>query len=244
MAIRVREIMNREVFQARPADSVEQTLDGLLAMGITGAPVTDEKGRPLGVVSLRDLLTGKEGATAAERMTAPAVVVRADAPIADAASLIAHSGYRRLPVIDDEGRVIGMVSVLDVLRALLGLPAVHPSAFPHFDLQTGLSWSDDAPLAPENVDVAPEGPGCLALVYGGAGSPESVVWVESPNNVRTRLIDMLSLPQDSPELTRLLERRDHLRFRTASVADPELREKVKARLRARVHRMIGLKAER
>jgi CBS domain-containing protein len=243
MALRVGEIMNRELFHVRPTDTVERALDGLLAMGITGAPVTDAQGHPVGVVSLRDLAPGKEGTTAADRMTSPALVVRADASIADAGSLIAQSGYHRLPVVDEEGRAIGMISVLDVLRALLGLPAAHPGGFPHLDLQTGLRWSDDVPLTMEGVDAAPEGSGCLVLVYGGVGVPETLVWAEAPNNVRARLTDIFSLPQENPELARLLKKRERLRFRTASISDPDIREKVKQGLRARAHRMVGPSAE-
>jgi hypothetical protein len=64
------------------------------------------------------------------------------------------------------------------------------------------------------------------------GKPDFVVWAESANSVQTRLIDLVSLPQDNPELKRLLEDRQHLRFRATSVTDPKVREQVIERLKS------------
>jgi CBS domain-containing protein len=63
MSSRVREIMNRELFRVRPGDVPSDVLNGILALGITGAPVVDDAGRPLGMVSLRDLV-GRTGTRA------------------------------------------------------------------------------------------------------------------------------------------------------------------------------------
>ncbi len=231
MASMVKEIMNRELFSVRPADTAADALNGLLAFGIYGAPVMDSGQRPIGVVSLRDLVA-RQGPRVTDRMSSPAVVVRADARITDAARLIAETGYRRLVVIDDDSRAVGMLSAVDVIRGLVGLPVQHPAAFPHFDAETGLQWTDDAVLDTDRVEVAPDGPGLLLLIHSVPGAPDLVVWVESANNVQTRVLDLLSLPQDNPELNRLLAHRNHLRFRATSVTDPEVRERVSERLRS------------
>jgi len=128
------------------------------------------------------------------------------------------------PVVDGNGRAIGVVSLLDVTKGLLGLPVGHPPAFPHYDRETGLVWTDDMVLAAESAEAAPDGPGLLALVQGGAGSREAVVWVESCFNVRTRVFELLDVPQtDSPHLAGLLARRG-LRYRAASVPDQPTRK--------------------
>jgi len=232
MASIVKEIMNRELFSVRPTDTAANALNGLLALGIYGAPVLDSGQRPIGVVSLRDLVA-REGPTVTDRMSSPAVVVRSDARIFDAAKLIGETGYRRLVVIDDNSRAVGMLSAVNVIRGLVGLPVQHPAAFPHFDAETSLQWTDDAVLDIDRVDVAPDGPGLLLLIHSIPGTPDLVVWAESANNVQTRLLDLVSLPQDNPELNRLLEHRHHLRFRAAPVADPKVRERVVERLRPR-----------
>jgi len=98
--------------------------------------------------------------------------------------------------------------------------------------ETGLQWTADAVLDIDRVDVAPDGPGLLLLVHSVPGTPDLVVWAESANNVQTWLLDRLSLPQDSPELNRLLAHRNHLQFRATSVTDPTVRERVFTRLRS------------
>jgi CBS domain-containing protein len=239
MASTVREIMNRELFSVRPSDSVADAVSGILGLGVTTAPVLDAGGCPLGVVSLRDLVGPKTGLTATDRMSVPAVVVRESSSIDDAAKLVGEAGYRHLVVVDDRGRAVGMLSSVDVVRGLVGLPAHHPDSFPRLDAKTGLAWTEDLPLTNEDIDAAPDGPGILVLVHGGASVPERVVWVGSSHNVRTRLIDLLSLPQDDAELRHWLERREHLRFRAAAVTDARAREKITKALQTPERAFLG-----
>jgi CBS domain-containing protein len=218
MALRVREIMNPELFSVGPEESVETTLAGILALGITGVPVVNGQRKPVGLVSLRDLVGDRPGATAGERMTRPPVTVPAEARIREAAGCLARTGYHRLIVVDDLGRAVGMVSSLDVIRGLLGLPAPHPASFPHLDRETGLSWTDERPLELAEIGAAPEGPGVLMLLHGGAEVPERVVWAESSESVRSRLREMLAAPQ--PDLLAAWLEHGSLLFRAASAGDP------------------------
>jgi CBS domain-containing protein len=231
MSLTVREVMNRELFAVRPGDTIAAARDGILALGITGAPVLDGDGRPIGFVSLRDLVDAGGGATAGERMRSPALVVGEHARIVEAAHLLCEAGHRRLVVVDAAGRVVGMVSAVDLLRAIIGLPARHPAPFPHLDPRTGVAWTDDAELTPENVELAPDGPGLLVFLREVPGVPDRIIRVESCAHVRTRLHDLLSFEQDDPEVRRLLALPD-LRFRTAAVTDDALRERLHRELRA------------
>lgn len=232
MAIRVREIMNPELCSVRPSESVGAAEISMRALGITTCPVLDTGGSPIGMVSLRELTAHTGSATVSAVMTSPPLSVRAGASIEEAGRLLAESGYHHLPVIDESSRAVGVVSALDVVRGLLGLPASHPAVFPHLGL-AGLVWTDDTILESDRIEVAPEAPGVLVLIRGGAQRPETIVWVEAPNNVRSRLLDILSLPQtDQPGLTRLLEEGD-LRFRAAAATEP-MRTQVANLLRARL----------
>jgi CBS domain-containing protein len=59
-------------------------------------------------------------------MTAPALSVRRGAPLSDAIRLLGSAGISALPVVDDERRVVGVVSEADVLREPLPLdPRAH-----------------------------------------------------------------------------------------------------------------------
>jgi len=234
MAQTVSEIMNPELFGIRPTDLADQAVRHLLALGVSGAPVLDQEGRPLGVASVGDLLREDAGLTAADRMTSPPAVVAKDASLAQAASQMAETGYGRLVVVDAGGKAVGLVSAIDVLRALTGAPVRHPDSFPHYDRTSGLTWTDDTALDLDRVQASPDGPGLLLLVHGGAQQPEIPVWAEACANVRTRLLDMLSTPQgDRPALLLWLQR-GNLRFRAAAEPDSERRRFALRALQTRI----------
>jgi len=86
----------------------------------------DESVELWGVVSDLDVAaaawSGVEGRTAGESSVAPLVTVRSDDVLRHAAQLMAENGVSHLPVIDAvSGRPVGMVSTLDVARALAEL---------------------------------------------------------------------------------------------------------------------------
>jgi CBS domain-containing protein len=117
MARIVREIMNPEVFTLRPEVRAEDALEVILELGITAVPVLDDERRPIGVTSLRDLVRGGSD----PRISTPASTLSADTSIEEAARAMVASGYHHLVVIDNDGRAVGIVSSLDLLRALVGL---------------------------------------------------------------------------------------------------------------------------
>lgn len=238
MARTVREVMNRELFSLRPTERVEDAIGFLVALGISGAPVIDA-GRPVGVVSMRDLLSA-QGGVVADRMTKPAITIEADARIEAAARTCAERGIHRVIVTESDGRAIGVASTLDLLRGMLGVPATHPPTFPHLDLTTGLTWSDDAPFTLESAERAPAEAGILVLVHGGPGIPERVVWAEACDDVRARLVAMLSFtPDESDDLRRLLAHPHEIRFRAAASRSARDRKRVVHKLRELAHQPIG-----
>jgi CBS domain-containing protein len=231
MARTVAEVMNPELVSAREDTDPRSLRHLILAMGITAVPVLDENHRPVGELSLRDLVDPAQNPPPISR---PAGVIRASATLEMAGEALARTESHHLVVVDQAGKAIGMVSAVDVLRGLLGIPARHPAGFPHFDSELGVSWTDDAVLALENLGEAPEGAGVIVLVRGGRGLLETPVWAEASLRVRTRLEELLSIPQeDTPALAAMLAR-GGLRFRTASVIDGARRERVVGALRERL----------
>jgi len=220
MAKTVVEIMNRELLSVRPQERADTVRDALVTFGVSAVPVVDDERHPIGFLSARDLLRD-----ARPRPSAPVVTIASGATVRDAARVMGESGHHQLVVVDDHRRAIGMVSTLDVVRALIGLPTAHPAAFPHADGSRGVAWTDDAVLAEESIAAAPDGPGILLLVQGGEGVREGIVWVEPCENVRQRLDDMLSLPQSDARLARVLLR-PGLRFRAAHVPQASRRAEI------------------
>ncbi len=108
---------------------------------VSALPVLEGEGRVVGVVSEADLLPKEEfrdggpsrmeqlrrpedlarvgAVTAGELMTAPAVCVRARATLAEAARIMARRRVKRLPVIDADGLLVGVVSRGDLLKVFL-----------------------------------------------------------------------------------------------------------------------------
>jgi hypothetical protein len=239
MAKLVDEIMNREVFALRPDESAQRALGYILALGITGAPVVDSRRRPLGHASLRDLLRAKNGPAVRECMTAPALTVDRGATIGEAGRKMSEGGVHRLVVIDEESSVVGMVSALDVVSASVGMPVLHPASLPHYDRQTGATWSDDAELTLDTVPSAPRGPGVLVLIESVPHKTDRVSWIEGTPNVQARLYDMISSPQEDPLLARLLEHPGKLHYRAAAVGDESERDELIEQVKASVARWHG-----
>jgi ribosomal protein L30/L7E len=227
MARIVAEIMNRELFSVRPDDRAEVVLDAILAYGITAVPVLDDERRPLGVVSLRDLVDPERRSP----ISSPAATVLQSASVEEAARALGVTSFHHLVVVDEEGRAVGMVSAVDLVRGLVGLPARHPAAFPHWDEELRVSWSDDTPLDVEHIARAPREPGVFVLVSGGVGQFETDVWAEGTNGVRGRLLELLGSPQE-PALGAVLAH-GALRYRTAIVLDSVKREAMVTRIRDR-----------
>ena len=87
-------------------------------------PVVDTKGMPVGVVTDRDIAVrivaeGRDtmNATASDAMSAPVQSIREDSTLKDAAELMEASKIRRVPVVDKQGKLTGIVSLADIALA-------------------------------------------------------------------------------------------------------------------------------
>jgi CBS domain-containing protein len=87
-------------------------------------PVVDGQGKPVGVVTDRDITVrivaeGRDtmSATAADAMSAPAKTIREDSTLKDATALMESAKIRRVPVVDADGKLTGIVSVADIALA-------------------------------------------------------------------------------------------------------------------------------
>ena len=123
-----KDIMVTKLVTLSPDVDVFAAIDLLLKHRISGAPVLDG-GRLVGVLSeydcmkvsaagMTDLFEPTSGPVR-QYMTEAAVTTHPDAPIGDLAATFLSRRIRRLPVLDDRGRLVGLVSRRDVLKGLL-----------------------------------------------------------------------------------------------------------------------------
>ncbi|WP_394842364.1 CBS domain-containing protein [Pendulispora brunnea] len=130
MSATVRDFMNPKLVYLREGDPAELALHPILNFGITAVPVVDEDYRPVGIVSLRDLADPQRRG---HRVSQPVETISADAPISLAAVALSDADVHHLVVVDDKKRAVGMISTLDVIRAMLGIRAKHPRSITMFD---------------------------------------------------------------------------------------------------------------
>ncbi|WP_433384838.1 CBS domain-containing protein [Micromonospora sp. KLBMP9576] len=139
----VGDVMTREVAFVVEETPYREVVDALVRRGISGVPVVDGFRRVLGVVSESDLLhkveragrpderrvfEGRRRRTAREKadallagdlMTAPPVTTWPGATVSAAARQMDQESVKRLPVLDDLGRLVGIVTRGDLLRVHL-----------------------------------------------------------------------------------------------------------------------------
>ena len=78
-------------------------------------------------------------------MTENVVSVGVDEPLGAAARVLAEKGLHHVVVVDTEGRAVGMLSAVDVVRGLLGLDARHPAAIAAFGRPVGIKTASAGP---------------------------------------------------------------------------------------------------
>ncbi len=154
--IKVAEVMRREVVTVRPDSPLTEVVELLIDKDFTAVPVVDQERRVVGMVSDSDLLTrgGMSVTLSLKRAADPefvrqlqselenpdrrvgdvmiteVVTIAPDSSIGAAARLMVQRRLKRLPVVDGERRLLGIVGRLDLLNTIAAadLPQWHPEA--------------------------------------------------------------------------------------------------------------------
>jgi CBS domain-containing protein len=119
--VSVTDIMTRNVTCAARDLRVEQLVKLMVHNHIGCLPVIDDLGRPIGMVTKLDLveqLGVRDRETATEIMMPLAMTLGDHATVAHAARMMADEDVHHVPIVDNEGRLIGIVSSMDIVRWL------------------------------------------------------------------------------------------------------------------------------
>jgi len=141
--LKVRDVMTPSPRRVQTHDPVSEAARLLLSSIFTGLPVVDPANRPVGVITQGDLISrgglplrlGLLAESDQERMnaildklahrparevmTSPAKTVVAEQYLGEAVNMMLTKGLKRLPVVDEDGVLIGMLSRLDIFKAIM-----------------------------------------------------------------------------------------------------------------------------
>lgn len=139
--IPVGDVMTRNVITVKKNTDLHEAARILSENRISGLPVVDDEEHVIGVVTEADFLSmididtkhpfkdavrrilaepvprGRLGTTVGDIMTSPAIVIGPDMDIRQAASVLVDRRIKRLPVVDDKGKLVGIIARVDIVRA-------------------------------------------------------------------------------------------------------------------------------
>uniref|UniRef100_A0A0A9DMK9 CBS domain-containing protein n=1 Tax=Arundo donax TaxID=35708 RepID=A0A0A9DMK9_ARUDO len=112
------DVMSRPVQVATPGQRLAE-IDGFF-VAQSGLPVVDDEGRCIGVVSKKDKAKATNGleSTVGEVMSSPAITSTPEKTVLEAAALMLKEKVHRIPVLNEQQQVIGIVTRTDVFQAL------------------------------------------------------------------------------------------------------------------------------
>lgn len=135
----LKDIMTREVVTIRPGTSLDEAWELLRKHHIRGLPVVDDARRMVGILTIADFLKVTDWrmchtirarirfmfshhpvSSAAQIMTAPVTVAREDMHLTEAFRIFAERGINHLPVVNDQGKLVGILTRLDLLASVYG----------------------------------------------------------------------------------------------------------------------------
>ncbi len=128
--MRISDVMTRDVATVRPDQTAREAANFMLNADAGSIPVT-EGDRLIGMITDRDIavrgvaLGHGPDTPVSEIMTSGIICAREDDSIEDVASKMSEAQVRRLPVIDDSEKLVGIVSLGDLSRETEGETAHH-----------------------------------------------------------------------------------------------------------------------
>ncbi len=141
-SVKARDLMTQKVFTVRVDTPLSEVAEILAANEISGIPVIDREMRVQGIISEKDFcshmgdrtakslmgviadcirnhcciaMTIRDG-KAADIMTSPAITVDEQATLRQITAILTEKAINRVPVVDSQGRLVGIVSRADIVR--------------------------------------------------------------------------------------------------------------------------------
>ena len=136
-SIQCHDIMSRDIVSVLPSTAARQAWELMIHHSVKALPVVDVHGRLLGIVTLHDFfvghavnagVAGNAAWLVGDIMTRDVLSARPSQELVDLMSAFSDGGRHHLPVIDPEGRLVGMLTQSDMVAALFRAGIERPSA--------------------------------------------------------------------------------------------------------------------
>jgi CBS domain-containing protein len=120
LPLRVADIMIKEVVTAKEHDKIRDVAIRMYEKGVGSVVVVDDEGKPIGIVTERDMVYVVARALSPDTpvwmvMTENPVVINENALVTEAVEKMRLQNVRHLPVVNAEGKLVGMVSFRDLM---------------------------------------------------------------------------------------------------------------------------------
>jgi CBS domain-containing protein len=206
----VSRFMTSPAITARPQDAASAAVALMLSRQVGCLPVVDEDDQLIGILASGDVVAADARASAprsdpavsvAEVMTRDPATARAYQPVLEAVALMTEHGFKHVPIVDDDGRLVGIVSDRDVRTAIgdpaeaLGRELTELEEMPISTVMTtpAESVSESAPLVEVAHRLAHESIGALPVVDGD----QRVVGIVSYVDVVRKLLELVTSRRQS-----------------------------------------------
>jgi len=118
-----KDVMTRDPITIKPTTTVAEAIKCLIDNKVSGAPVQDDAGNMIGVVTEKDLIVSYDflqdiNSAVASFMSKDIISVNEETPVEEISKLLVQRNIKRVPVTEGD-KVIGIVSRRDVLRYIL-----------------------------------------------------------------------------------------------------------------------------
>ena len=116
------DVMRTEVIDVAPEDTLGEVAERMSAVNV-GAVIVKDYGRLIGILTERDMLKAMAArvhtseARVRQWMTEDPLTASAEMDVEEAAQIMLEHNFRHLPVLDDSGLVVGLVSLRRVVAA-------------------------------------------------------------------------------------------------------------------------------
>ncbi len=117
MDIKVADYMTKNVFTLKPGNTVKDAIELIKLSGHDSFPVIDDNRKVVGYVSAIDIIDKSPDTKISDIMSRELYVAREFMSLRDAARIMFRTGHSKLPVVDEENRLVGIISNADVIRS-------------------------------------------------------------------------------------------------------------------------------